>query len=136
MGALGALGHEQDTLVPSPGNWVVKVELSHGLEVASRPACAVCLQDDHRNRQFMANLAFDMVLLFRHEEERLSRARSPLLANRRLEHRRLAQELRVLMQEHDQGLDVTNGIQCFLGHWQAHLGQIGIQRTPAVYGGH
>lgn len=74
--------------------------------------------DAQRNRQFLANFAFDLVQLFRCEEVRLSQARSPLLAERRRENHRLAQSLRELMSQADQGLDVSSGIQDFLCEWR------------------
>jgi len=79
--------------------------------------------DAQRNRQFLANFAFDLVQLFRCEEVRLRQVRSPLLAKRRRENHQLAQSLRELMRQADLGLDVSDGIQDFLADWewrQAH----------------
>lgn len=76
--------------------------------------------DALRDRQFLANFAFDLVQLFRAEEAQLSRTRSPRLEERRRENRRLAQALRELMRQADQGLDVSRGIQAFLRAWRGH----------------
>ncbi len=98
------------------GRWAPAVT-AHGLaqEAASwttRPC------DVQRNRQFLANFAFDLVQLFRCEEVRLSQAKSPLLAERRRENHHLARSLRELMGQADLGLDVSSGIQDFLCEWR------------------
>ncbi len=93
--------------------------MAHGLaqEAATWTTCPC---DAQRDRRFLATFAFDLVQLFRAEEARLSLVRSPLLGERRRENRRLAQALRELMRQADQGLDVSGGIQAFLRAWHCH----------------
>lgn len=92
--------------------------------------------DAQRNRQFLANFAFDLVQLFRCEEVRLRQVRSPLLAERRRENHRLAQSLRELMRQADQGRDVSSGIQDFLADWEWHQAQIPLDELAARISGH
>ena len=92
--------------------------------------------DVQRNRQFLANFAFDMVQLFRCEEVRLRQVRSPLLAKRRQENHLLAQSLRELMRQADQGLDVSDGIQDFLADWEWHQAQIPLNELAFGISGH
>ena len=87
------------------------------LKAASWTACPC---DPQRDRQFLANFAFDLVQLFRAEEAGLSQTRSPWLGERRRENRRLAQALRELMRRADQGQEVSHGIEVFLSAWREH----------------
>lgn len=92
--------------------------------------------ETQRNRQFLANFAFDLVQLFRSEEVRLRQARSPLLARRRRENHQLAQSLRELMRQADLGLDVSSGIQDFLADWEWHQAQVSSDELAFGIAGH
>lgn len=77
------------------------------------------LGDAEDHRQFLANLAWDLVQRFRREEAELHREHPRLLAHRRQENRALIQALRELMAKAELGLEVSAGIRHFLGQWQA-----------------
>ncbi|MBK9797205.1 MAG: hypothetical protein IPP58_12050 [Holophagaceae bacterium] len=106
----------------------------HGA-AASWEACPALARDAFRNRQFLATFAFDLVQRFRAEEALLKAAKSPRLGSLRQENHHLALWLRDLMEEADQGLDVTPGIRAFLVAWRFHEAWVpGPATTPKALG--
>ena len=82
--------------------------------IASWKASPEAQKDAFKNRQLLAQLSIQLVLGFRAEEDRLTRARAPELHKCQLENHRLALRLRDLMAEAERGLDVGPGLRALI----------------------
>lgn len=141
MGVQGTFGRDRTAVGPFERGWVHPMAFDEALDglqqkATSWSACPDAQSDTLRNRQFLANLALDLVQIFLVEERHLRRAHSRLLADRRRQNHGLAQELRDLMRRADQGLDIAEGIRQFLSDWRQHQEQSPLVNPAPGIAGH
>jgi len=107
--------------------WTVMADTDH-LQWAADAWCNLMLSDRISDRLFLSVFAVYLVKHFRAREERLVLSRAVDIKRHQLEHARLVQQLRSLMENLDLGMNVKPGIHRFLEDWRAH--QMGAFHAP------